>query len=594
MLDENKYLEYYFCVKPMAHQLRNNSHESKVEDAKRASRALRGTIAESLQADTDVLAKDDRELAKFHGIYSQEDRDAREAAKIGGERKHIFMVRVKISAGVLSSDQYLALDRLAEEVVHDHTLRVTTRQNIQLHGVLKGDLRRTIRRVNDALLTTLCGCGDVERNIVAPPAPFDDVGHHELRRLAHELTRAMTPATRAYHEIWLDGERLESSCETEPFYGPQYLPRKFKTGLALPDDDSVEVYTQDLGLIGIVEGGVLARLDVLVGGSAGMTHRNSATYARLGTPLGSVNAVHAVEIVRAVASLFRDYGDRTDRKHARLKYVVEEWGIDAFRTEVERRLGFALDAWIPIAPLQTPELLGPHAQGDGRHFYGVHIDNGRIGDAGTTRLKSALRHAIATLRPRVLLTPSQNVLLADLDPAQIEALGHVLRAYRIDPLPAGARRRAMACPALPTCGLALAEAERISGRLLDAFDRELERLGTDDAPPMIRITGCPNGCVRTYNSEIGIVGRKPGHYDVFVGGDGERLAELYAEQVELDAIITVLRPLLSAWVSERRPRESLTQFYRRRHASRARTDILTGAKVTPAVERLRAAALSAA
>jgi sulfite reductase beta subunit-like hemoprotein len=556
---------------------------SGVERTKHASRHLRGSLRESLAGDEPGLSELDQRVAKFHGIYQQEDRDARSVARLtGAERQPTFMVRTKIPAGQMTAEQYLVLDQLAEELVYNRSLRITTRQNFQLHGLLKGDLKAAIQRVNAALISTLCGCGDVERNIVAPPAPIARGGYRELHALAAELTEAMTLATNAYHEIWLDGECVDSSRETEPLYGDTYLPRKFKTGLGLPEDNSADVHGQDVGLIGIVESGELRGANVLVGGGSGLTHRKPETYARLATPLGFVERPYLIDAVRTIASIYRDFGDRTDRRHARLKYIVEEWGIDVFRREFERRAPFPLQPWVDTGPLQHRDWLGPHEQGDGRWLYGVWLENGRIIDDARQRWKTALRTIVEALRPSVVLTPQQNLLLTDLAEEQIPQVEKILHAYSL-PLPESlsfVRRHSLACPAMPTCGLALAESERISADVGLAFEHALEALGLDDTPVTLRITGCPNGCVRPYNADLGLVGRKPGHYDVFVGGtlEGTRLGELHAEGVPQDELVARLRPLLEDWAARRRSKEGLGDFYDRCLREGGRRDLLTGEK----------------
>ena len=575
--------------------LARKSKPSDVERTKLDSANLRGSLRESLEDGDPGLSDLDQRVAKFHGIYQQDDRDARAVSRLTGVASGAtFMVRTKIPAGQMSADQYLAMDQLAEEVVYNRSLRITTRQNLQLHGLLKGDLKKSIQRVNEVLISTLCGCGDVERNIVAPPAPLADRGHLALHRLALALTEAMTPATNAYHEIWLDGECVDSSREVESLYGESYLPRKFKTGLGLPEDNSGDVHGQDVGLIGIVESGELRGANVLVGGGSGMTHRKSETYARLATPLGFVEEADLVGTVQTIASIYRDYGDRTDRRHARLKYIVEEWGIDVFRTEFEERAGFALHPWVETGPLQHRDWLGAHAQGDGRWLYGIWLENGRIIDDARHRWKSALRTLVETLRPTVVLTPQQNLLLADLAEDEIPKVEKILRAYAL-PTPESlsfVRRHALACPALPTCGLALAESERIAPELGLAFERAFADLGLDDTPVTIRSTGCPNGCVRPYNADVGLVGRKPGHYDMFVGGSltGTRLGELYAEGVPQDLLVARLQPLLEDWARRRKHEEGLGDFYERCWRADTRRDLLTGEKAEPSESRISEAA----
>ncbi|MCA9502826.1 MAG: NADPH-dependent assimilatory sulfite reductase hemoprotein subunit [Myxococcales bacterium] len=563
--------------------LERKGRPSPVEHTKHASRHLRGSLRESLEDGDPGLSELDQRVAKFHGIYQQEDRDARAIARLtGAARQPTFMVRTRIPAGQMTAEQYLAVDQLAEDFVYNRSLRITTRQNLQFHGLLKGDLKEAIQRVNQVLISTLCGCGDVERNIVAPPAPLVHGGHRELHALAAELTEAMAPATNAYHEIWLDGECIDSSRETEPLYGPAYLPRKFKTGLGLPEDNSADVHGQDVGLIGIVESGELRGANVVVGGGSGLTHRKSETFARLATPLGFVDRVHLVGAVQTIASIYRDFGDRTDRRHARLKYIVEEWGIDVFRREFARRAAFPLQAWVEMGRLRHRDWLGPHEQGDGRWLYGIWLENGRIIDDARHRWKTALRTLVETLRPAVVLTPQQNLLLADLSEDEIPQVEKVLRAFAL-PVPDGlsfVRRHSLACPAMPTCGLALAESERVSAEVTLAFERALESLGLDDTPVTLRMTGCPNGCVRPYNADLGFVGRKPGHYDVFVGGtlEGTRLGELHAESVPQDELVARLQPLLQDWAARRRSEEGLGDFYDRCWREGGRRDLLTGEK----------------
>jgi sulfite reductase beta subunit-like hemoprotein len=572
-----------------ARVLARKAKQTAVEQNKRESHHLRGTLVEALQSPESGLSEVDQRVAKFHGIYQQEDRDRRSKLRTSGasgsarhEKQSNFMVRIKIPAGQLTADQYLGLDQLSEEVVYNQSLRITTRQNIQLHGLLKGHLKPAIQRVDEVLLSTLCGCGDVERNVVAPPAPLVRGGYRDLHALAAEISDAMVPATNAYHEIWLDGERVDPQSEKETIYGEQYLPRKFKTGLALPEDNSVGVYDQDLGLIGIVEGDELRGVNVLVGGGSGLTHRKAHTYARLGTPLGFVERPHAVACVQVIAGIYRDFGDRTDRQHARLKYVVEEWGIDVFRAEFERRAGFPLLPWVEVGELRHRDWLGAHEQGDGRWLYGIHVENGRVIDTPERRTKTALRELVERLRPKVVLTAEQDLLLADLEADAIPQIEETLSRHGVASVQSlgPVRRNALACPALPTCGLALAESERIASDVVGELDAALARLGLDDTPISVRMTGCPNGCTRPYDADLGIVGRKPGHYDLFLGGglDGVRLAELHAEGVAQDEIVSTLEPLFSRWARERRDSESLGAYYDRCERGEGRRDILTGAK----------------
>ncbi|HEY3245922.1 MAG TPA: NADPH-dependent assimilatory sulfite reductase hemoprotein subunit, partial [Phycisphaerae bacterium] len=457
----------------------DESKESKVETAKRASRQLRGSIGETLAGETTHFEQDDQHLLKFHGTYQQYDRVARRAAGAGREeRAYAFMVRCKIPGGVVTADQYLALDAAADEWAGG-TLRITSREGLQFHGVLKDDLKATIRRVNETLLTTLGACGDVCRNVMACPAPVSDPAVAQARDLAAQIARELTPRTRAYHEIWLDGEKVETTESEEPFYGTQYLPRKFKVAVALPQDNCVDVFSDDVGLVAVIRDGVLAGVNLLVGGGLGMTHGKGDTFARLATPLGYVEAGQAVAAVRTIAGMFRDYGNRVERRHARLKYVIEEWGLENFRAEFVRRADFALRPSVETGRWDFHDHLGINAQGDGRWFYGLFVESGRIKDTSTRRTKSALRRIVRELRPGIVLTPTQNLLLTDLPRGWIERVEEILDEYGVvrSARVSLARRYSMACPALPTCGLAISEAERVLPEVIDAFERELAELG---------------------------------------------------------------------------------------------------------------------
>ncbi len=540
--------------------------ESKVEQTKRDGHHLRGTIAETLRADASHFGGDDATLLKFHGTYQQDDRDARRARDEGAEKAFAFMVRVALPAGVLTADQYLALEDVADRHANG-TLRVTTRQGFQFHGVLMGNLKPTIAEVNHRLMTTLAACGDVSRNVMGCPAPVDDEAHHALHEAVRGIAEKLRPASKAYHEIWLDGERQVSTEEEEPFYGDVYLPRKFKTGVALSTDNCVDIWSQDVGLVAIVEGRTVRGYNVLVGGGLGMTHHKADTTARLAQPLGFVEPAHAVEAVRIVAGIFRDHGNRADRRHARLKYLVAEWGMEKFRAEFVARAGFPLAPAVSLPALPYHDHLGRHRQPDGRWFYGVFVQSGRITDTGTVRLKTALHEIVNVLRPGVRLTGQQNVLLTDLDDAGVKAVERILRSHGVTPAQelSAARRFSMACPALPTCGLAVAESERAVPEILDRFEAELTALGLRDEPLTIRITGCPNGCARPYTADIAFVGRSLGLYNVYVGGGlgGDRVVDLFRADVRQEELLDAVRPLLVRWASERWPGESLSDFYQR-------------------------------
>jgi sulfite reductase beta subunit-like hemoprotein len=554
--------------------------ESKVEVAKRRGRHLRGTIAETLASERTHFGQDETHLLKFHGTYQQDDRDARRALEAAGlEKAYAFMVRVAIPAGAVTAEQYLELEQLADGHANG-TLRVTTRQGFQFHGVLKGDLKHTIAGINEALLTTIAACGDVQRNVMGCSAPLGDADHATVRQVAEALAAELRPASRAYHEIWLDGEKQVSTESEEPFYKDRYLPRKFKVAVGLSTDNCVDIWSQDVGLLAIVRDGRIRGFNLLVGGGLGMTHNKGDTTARLAQPLGYVPTEHAVEAVRLVAAIFRDHGNRSDRRHARLKYLLAEWGIHRFREEFQRRAAFTLGPAVALPPLPFHDHLGRHRQSDGRWFYGVFIQSGRIVDTGRHQLKTALHEIVSRLRPGIRLTGQQNLLLTDLDADGTATVERVLQAHGVT-LPttlSAARRFSMACPALPTCGLAVAESERAIPEILDQFEAELESLGLRDAPLTIRMTGCPNGCARPYTADLAFVGRSLGLYNVYVGGGlaGDRLVDLYHADVPVEELLGTMRPLLQRWAAERLGDEGLGDFYQRLMGLRAVRSVVTG------------------
>lgn len=563
--------------------------ESKVEGYKRASQRLRGTIKETLAGPNTHFDEADANLLKFHGSYQQDDRDARRALRNSGQDKaFMFMVRLAIPGGIVTADQYLKLDELAD-VCGNGSLRITTRQGIQYHGVLKDRLKQTIAEVNRILLTTISACGDVERNVMTCPAPMDDEPHALLRSVARDIAVQLRPASRAYYEIWLDEDELVNTQEDEPFYGDTYLPRKFKTAISLDTDNCVDVYNNDCGLIAIVEGGRIVGFNLLAGGGMGMTHGKADTIARLAEPIGYVEPAHAVEAVKTVAAIFRDSGNRADRRHARLKYVLQERGVEWFIDEVRKRVSFSLMPARALPPSSYHDHLGRNPQGDGKFFYGLFVENGRIVDRDGERVRSALRAIVNEYRPGLRLTASQNILLTDLDASAIDGVEQTLRDHGVRLLNelSAARRYSMACPALPTCGLAMSESERLMPSVIDRFEAELASLGLRDEPLTLRMTGCPNGCARPYTADISFVGRKPDVYHVFVGGGmpGDRVADLFAEDVATDELVQTLRPLLTRWSKERKQSESLSDFYQRLAGVTSRRQFITGNE-TPTASKL--------
>ena len=533
---------------------------SPVEGLKLTSRGLRGTLADELAAGGIQVSEDAYQLLKFHGSYEQFDRDTateRKQAKL--EKEYQFMVRVRMPGGMLTASQYLALDQVADHFANG-TLRITVRQGIQYHGVLKSGLKPTIAAINAHLLTTLCACGDVVRNLMTSPAPIADPQHARLREDARLLSAALLPRSRAYYQIFLDEQPVAGLDEEETLYGPVYLPRKFKIGIALPADNTIDLHTHDLGLLQIWDGDTLLGYNVLVGGGLGLTHNRADTYPRLSTPLCFVPPDRLLDITEAVIRVQRDHGGRSDRRRARLKYLVDDRGLAFVRAEAERHYGGPLDDPRPMPALSIPDLLGWHAQGDGRCFLGVPIPSGRIADhAEGPRLRTALRRIVERFGADPVLTPQQDMLLTNLgadDRAPVEAIlrEHGVRlAADLTPL----ARWALSCPALPTCGLALTEAERVHAPFVERMDAALARHGLADRRISFRITGCPNGCVRTYTGDIGLVGRMPGHYALYVGGDfeGTRLSfRLYDRVAEAD-VMNKLDRLLGAYAASGDPGE---------------------------------------
>ncbi|MFQ5984026.1 MAG: NADPH-dependent assimilatory sulfite reductase hemoprotein subunit [Alphaproteobacteria bacterium] len=537
---------------------------SKVEVIKQESRYLHGTIAEQLAQDASLFGEADYQLLKFHGTYQQYDRDTATARKQKGlDKEYRFMVRLKIPGGRLTADQYLAVDDLAG-LYANGTLRITTRQDFQLHGVIKKHLKATIAAINATLLTTLGACGDVVRNITTSPAPIRDPVHQRLEEDARRLTKALLPRTRAYHEIWLNGERVkldrDEKEEAEPIYGKVYLPRKFKIGLTVPDDNSIDVLTHDVAIIALFDGDELEGYNFALGGGMGMTHNKPNTFPRLATPIAFAEPDDLVPVTEAIVKLQRDYGDRSDRKRARLKYVVEENGAAWTKATLERYFGGPLAPPRPMPPLRVPDHRGWHPQGDGKWYLGVPVSSGRIVDRKGERLRTALREVIGRHRLDPVLTPEQDIILSNVaqeHQAEVEAAlkGHgVLLAEDLSPV----RLNALACPALPTCGLALTEAERVKLPLIAEIEEALRRYDLERERISVRIVGCPNGCARPYTGDIGIVGRMPGHYALYVGGDfeGTRLSHRLLDKVALKDLVATLEPLFALFACERLPGEA--------------------------------------
>ena len=539
---------------------------TEVEGIKARSRHLRGTLIESLQDPlTGAISDDDTTLSKFHGIYQQDDRDIRSERKRQRlEPAYSFMIRARVPGGVCTTDQWLKMDEIAT-IRANGTIRLTSRQAFQLHGVIKGDLKPAIKGINQALLDTLAACGDVNRNVMCSPMPPVSRTHLEVQELAEALSAHLTPATGAYHEIWLDGKKLVSpGDEVEPIYGDTYLPRKFKTAFVVPPQNDVDVYAQDLGFIAIVEAGRLRGFNVTVGGGMGMSHGEAQTYPRLAEVMGFCTTKQVKEVAEAVVTTQRDYGDRENRKHARLKYTIDDRGLDWFRSEVERRLGWQLGEPRSFSFAGNGDVYGWQRSNDGLWHYTLFVENGRIQDVGERQLMTGLRKIASLHKGDFRLTPNQNLIISNVRESDKERITALLRVFRIEnskqasPL----RLHSMACVAFPTCGLAMAESERFLPSLIDRLDRLLIEHGLRDDAITIRMTGCANGCARPYIAEIGLVGKGPGHYNLYLGAGfaGDRLNKLYRENIDEAEILASLDPLFARYANERIDDERFGDF----------------------------------
>jgi sulfite reductase (NADPH) hemoprotein beta-component len=540
---------------------------SRNERIKEASDYLRGTLAEGIRREiTGAISEDDAQLVKFHGMYLQDDRDLRpERTRKKMEKAFAFMVRVRVPGGVLTPAQWLALDRVARDY-GSGSVRLTTRQSVQLHGVIKSNLQSTLRAIDSVLLNSIAACGDVNRNVMCNPNPYASHAHAAALDLAREISDHLTPRTPAYREIWLDGERIAGGEDevVEPIYGKTYLPRKFKIAIAVPPLNDVDVFAHDLGFIAVLDSnGDVQGWNVTAGGGMGMTHGEPDTYPRTADVMGFCARSDALAIAEAVVTVQRDWGDRANRKHARLKYTIEDRGLDPFRAEVERRAGVKLGSAKPFVLTSTGDRYGWTEGEDGRGHLTLFIMSGRLRDVGTQAQQlSALRRIAEQHEGDFRITANQNLIVAGVRPERRAAIEEIAASNGLSAPPSGLRRNAVACVALPTCGLALAESERYLPDLLDTLDARLAAHGLSRDDIVIRMTGCPNGCARPYLAEIGLVGKGPGRYNLYLGAafDGSRLSKLYAEDVDHAAIIRELDPLFAAYAAERKAGEHFGDF----------------------------------
>ena len=544
-----------------------STKKSKVEVIKENSNYLRGPLADEMENDEPFISKEAYQILKFHGSYQQDDRDLRK----GRDRHWMFMIRGRVSGGRINADQYLAIDDIADRF-GDQTIRATTRQTFQLYGIIKNELKSTLQDLNNAMISTVGACGDIVRNVMATPVPDIDGRQAQVQAFADRLSDELLPATKAYHEIWLDGEKIYSGKEEieigEPLYGKNYLPRKFKIAVAIPGDNSVDLYTQDIGLVAIFDDQKkITGYNLVIGGGMGMHHRKPNTFPRLGDHLGYIPDDNVIDVVKEIVAIQRDNGERKNRKVARMKYLVDRWGIEKFRIELENRLGYQLEPFKELPKFELDLYLGWNKQSDGKWFLGLSIENGRIKDDEQRQLKTGLRKTIEKYRPEVRFTPNHNLLLTNIPVEDKTGVEELLKSYGIIWGEEYSRllRLSMACPAMPTCGLAITESERIFPKVIRDLEEVINELGLEDENISVRMTGCPNGCARPYVADIGFVGQSLNKYSIFIGGDpsGTRLNKLYKELVPLEELVDEVKPLLSQYRYNRNPGESFGDYYER-------------------------------
>ncbi len=559
---------------------------SKLENIKEQSNFLREPLKSELLEDTSYFSQDAVQILKFHGSYQQDNRDNRVK---GQEKDYQMMLRTRNPGGYISAQLYATLDDLSDEY-GNHTLRVTTRQGFQLHGILKKNLKTAIASIVKSMGSTLGACGDLNRNVMAPPAPLKNRPEYQHAwEYADKIADLLRPQSNAYYEIWLDGEKAISVEEApevtaarqrngngtlikegeEPLYGQHYMPRKFKCSVTVPGDNSIDLYTHDVSLVVISDdSGELLGFNVLTGGGMGRTHNKEETFPRLAEPLGYVDKADVFELVKAILATQRDYGDRTQRRHARMKYLIEDWGLDKFRTQVEEYFGQALQPFKPLPDWKYEDYLGWHEQGDGKLFLGISIENGRVKDEGSFQLKTALKKITDEYALPMRLTANHNLILYEIDPEHQVGIDNILLQCgivhdpeKIDPL----TRYSMACPALPTCGLAITESERALPGILNRIHGVLNQVGLGGEKIVIRMTGCPNGCARPYMAELGFVGSAPQAYQVWLGGDANQtqLAQPYIDKLPEKDIEKFLEPLFAYFKQDKTEQETFGQFCQR-------------------------------
>jgi len=537
-----------------------------VERIKDASNYLRGTLVKSLQDPlTGALAEDDTQLSKYHGIYQQDDRDLRDERRRQKLEPHYqFLIRIRVPGGVCTPTQWLEVDRIANTWCN-HTIRLTTRQAFQLHGIVKRDLKKTIAEINSALLDTIAACGDVNRNVMCNPNPYQSRLHEDVYEYARRISEHLTPRTTAYHEIWLDEELLSSTRkDEEPIYGKHYLPRKFKIAVAIPPSNDVDLFANDLGFIAIAEDGRLQGFNVTVGGGLSMTHGETETYPRLADVIGFCPKNKMLQVAEEVVKIQRDFGDRTNRKHARFKYTIEDRGIDWFKFELNQRLGWNIEAPRAFVFEHSGDRYGWVEGANDTWHHTLFIQNGRILDTEDYPLMTGLREIAKVHDGDFRLTANQNLIIGRVSPKKKPVIDALLKKYQLadSHQQTGLRLNAMACVAFPTCGLAMAESERYLPSLIDKLDVIIKEAGLENDPILIRMTGCPNGCARSTLGEIGFIGKAPGKYNLYLGAGfhGQRLNKLYKENINEEQILAELTPILQRYARERNSGERFGDF----------------------------------
>lgn len=538
---------------------------SEDEHIKAKSDFLRGSIQESLKDPlTGALHPDDVKLIKYHGSYQQYDRDLeseRKRQKL--EPLYQFMIRVRAPGGITTPAQWLVLDELSDKYANG-TLKLTTRQSFQFHGVLKHGLKPVIKAVNDTLMSTIATCGDVNRNVMCNPNPYRSTIHEEVYDLAAEISEHFKPKTTAYHEIWLDQEKVAGTPDVEPLYGKTYLPRKFKIALTIPPRNDIDVFANDLGLIAIEENNVLTGFNICVGGGLGSTYGLKHTYPRLADVIGYVPKDKVIEAAETVIAIQRDYGNRSDRKLSRLKYTLDKGGLDWFVNEMNTRLGWAMETPRKYHFTTNGDHYGWHKGINDKWFYTLFVEHGRVRDEEGYELKKALREVASMFQGDFRLTGNQNLIIANVEEKEKNDIEAVLTKFGVlnHPKLTGLRLSSMACVALNTCGLAFAESERYLPSLVDKLDVMMRENGLESDEINIRMTGCPNGCARSSLGEIGFVGRAIGRYNLYLGAshNGDRLNTLYKEMLSEEDILAELGPIISAYAKERETGEHFGDF----------------------------------